>query len=111
MAPAVGFVEVVVRRYPVTAILSVAVNDEIETVREPAVAGMVRLPISQIDSNPHQPRKEFDAAELKSLAESISAHGLLQPVVVRRVAGRYQLIAGHRPDRAREGAQRAASST
>ena len=40
-------------------------------------AGMVRLRIDQIDSNPHQPRQEFDAQELQSLSESISAHGLV----------------------------------
>jgi ParB family transcriptional regulator, chromosome partitioning protein len=63
-------------------------------------AGIVRLPIDQIDSNPHQPRQEFDATELQSLSESIAEHGLLQPVVVRKVAGRYQLIAGERRLRA-----------
>ncbi|MCC6125479.1 MAG: ParB/RepB/Spo0J family partition protein [Pirellulales bacterium] len=71
---------------------------------EPGPSGIVRLPIDRIDSNPHQPRQEFDPQELQSLAESISAHGLLQPVVVRNVAGRYQLIAGERRLRA---AQRA----
>ena len=62
--------------------------------------GMIQLQIDQIDSNPHQPRQEFDARELQSLSESISAHGLLQPVVVRKQAGRYQLIAGERRLRA-----------
>lgn len=59
-----------------------------------------RVNVRQIDRNPAQPRQEFDPAELKSLAESISAHGLLQPVVVRRVHDRYQLIAGERRLRA-----------
>jgi ParB family transcriptional regulator, chromosome partitioning protein len=59
-----------------------------------------RIGVRRIDSNPAQPRQEFDPAELKSLAESISAHGLLQPIVVRRVHDRYQLVAGERRLRA-----------
>jgi ParB family transcriptional regulator, chromosome partitioning protein len=59
-----------------------------------------RIAIRQIDSNPAQPRQEFDPAEMQSLAESISTHGLLQPVVVRRVHERYQLVAGERRLRA-----------
>ena len=59
-----------------------------------------RVDVRQIDSNPAQPRQEFDPGEMQSLAESISAHGLLQPVVVRRVHDRYQLVAGERRLRA-----------
>jgi len=59
-----------------------------------------RVRIDQIDSNPDQPRQDFDTDELKKLSESISAHGLLQPVVVRRVNDRYQIIAGERRLRA-----------
>jgi len=66
-----------------------------------AVPGdIVRLEIGQIDSNPAQPRADFDPAEMQSLSESITAHGLLQPVVVRRVEDRYQLVAGERRLRA-----------
>jgi ParB family chromosome partitioning protein len=66
---------------------------------EPEV-GITRLYIDQIDSNPHQPRQEFDAKELQSLSESIAAHGLLQPIVVRRQGERFELIAGERRLRA-----------
>ncbi len=59
-----------------------------------------RLDLRQIDSNPAQPRKDFDPAEMQSLTESIAAHGLLQPVVVRQVDDRYELIAGERRLRA-----------
>jgi len=62
--------------------------------------GPLRLPIDRIDSNPFQPRQEFDEGELDALAESLQAHGLLQPVVVRRVDDRYQLVAGERRLRA-----------
>ena len=66
----------------------------------PPEAGPLRLPISQIDSNPFQPRQSVDDEELETLSDSLRAHGLLQPVVVRRVADRYQLIAGERRLRA-----------
>lgn len=62
--------------------------------------GVQRLGVGQIDSNPSQPRQDFNPSEMQSLAESIAAHGLLQPVVVRRVEDRYQLIAGERRLRA-----------
>ena len=58
--------------------------------------GSTRLEIEQIASNPAQPRQDFNAEELQTLAESIAAHGLLQPVVVRRVKDRYELVAGER---------------
>jgi ParB family chromosome partitioning protein len=59
-----------------------------------------RLPVSQIDPNPDQPRRRFDSAELQKLAQSILRHGVLQPVVVRRVGDRYQLVVGERRWRA-----------
>jgi ParB family chromosome partitioning protein len=62
--------------------------------------GQMRINVYQIDRNPAQPRKEFSSEEMNSLSESISAHGLLQPVVVRRVHDRYQLVAGERRLRA-----------
>ena len=62
--------------------------------------GLVMLSVYEIDSNPYQPRREFNQAELDELAESISDHGLIQPIVVRRQGERYQLIAGERRLRA-----------
>ncbi len=62
--------------------------------------GIVHLSVQEIDNNPYQPRREFDETELSGLADSIREHGLLQPIVVRRVEGRYQLIAGERRLRA-----------
>lgn len=67
---------------------------------QPPGGGPLRVPIRQIQSNPFQPRQDFDEAELQSLAESLRAHGLLQPVVVRRTADGYQLVAGERRLRA-----------
>jgi ParB family transcriptional regulator, chromosome partitioning protein len=50
--------------------------------------------------NPNQPRKIFDSSTLQELATSIKASGVIQPVVVRRVNGAYELIAGERRWRA-----------
>lgn len=58
------------------------------------------LPLSAIDANPHQPRRHFDEEGLKQLAESIAAHGVLEPILVRPVNNRYQLIVGERRTRA-----------
>src|SRR5207244_11469227 len=54
----------------------------------------------EVVPNPAQPRRHFDEAALEGLADSIRRHGLLQPLVVRRVAGHYELIAGERRLRA-----------
>src|SRR5262249_19298034 len=56
--------------------------------------------INQIEPNPNQPRKSFESNALDELAASIRSSGVIQPVVVRRVADSYQLIAGERRWRA-----------
>ncbi len=59
------------------------------------------LPIYKIEPNPHQPRQDFDEAELQALAESIVTHGIIQPLTVRETGtGYYQIIAGERRWRA-----------
>ena len=63
-------------------------------------SGFAELPISTIEPNPFQPRRDFVEAQLNELAESIRSEGLLQPVVVRQVGKNYQLIAGERRWRA-----------
>ena len=63
-------------------------------------AGLQNVSVSEIDRNPYQPRRNFDDAEIASLAESIQEHGLLQPIVVRRQGERFQLVAGERRLRA-----------
>lgn len=63
--------------------------------------GTVTLQISEIEPNRSQPRKEFDEAALSELAESISKHGLLQPILVRPLTlGGYEIVAGERRYRA-----------
>lgn len=63
-------------------------------------AGAVEIPVEQISPNPHQPRQTMNQEKLQELADSIAAHGLIQPLVVTRTAGKYQLIAGERRWRA-----------
>ena len=61
---------------------------------------LIHAAVDQIDPNPYQPRRHFPAAEIASLADSIRQHGMLQPILVRLVGDRYQLIAGERRLRA-----------
>lgn len=60
----------------------------------------LELNVSDIDNNPFQPRRRFNEVEIASLAESIREHEQLQPILVRSVGGRYQLISGERRLRA-----------
>lgn len=66
----------------------------------PSGGGQAEVPLEQIENNPYQPRKDFDEDELASLSASIRTHGILQPLVVRQVGDRYQLVAGERRLRA-----------
>lgn len=56
--------------------------------------------VDRIQHNPFQPRKAFDPEELSHLSDSIRTHGILQPLVVRKVGDEYQLVAGERRLRA-----------
>jgi ParB family chromosome partitioning protein len=60
----------------------------------------LQLPVGEIEENPFQPRRDFSDAEIVSLAESLKEHDMLQPILVRRVGMRYQLISGERRLRA-----------
>ena len=63
-------------------------------------SGQQWIDLGQVDRNPFQPRQDFDEAEIADLCDSIREHGILQPIVVRPWAGRYQIIAGERRFRA-----------
>jgi len=58
------------------------------------------IPLDEIQTNPLQPRRTFRDAPLQELAATIRAHGVLTPIVVRRAAGGYQIVAGERRVRA-----------
>ena len=59
-----------------------------------------QIPIDQIDRNENQPRKYFDEEHLEELRESIATHGVLEPIIVRPVLGRYEVVVGERRWRA-----------
>jgi ParB family chromosome partitioning protein len=67
----------------------------------PPADDLRRIPVALIDRNPRQPRSHFDDDTLASLADSVRERGVLQPVLVRPLAGgRYELVAGERRWRA-----------
>ena len=61
-------------------------------MNEPAA----EVALEQIEHNPNQPRKNFDADELSALSASVKTHGILQPLVVRQTGDHFQLVAGAR---------------
>lgn len=63
-----------------------------ETGSEPEAT----IEISKITRNPNQPRKQFDETALQELADSIRQNGVLQPILVRKIGGKYQIVAGER---------------
>ena len=68
---------------------------------EPESGAVTKLPLQKVEPNPDQPRRTFDEEELQALADSIAAHGILQPLAVRASGGGfYQIIAGERRWRA-----------
>ena len=71
-------------------------------MEEPAeTSAYQQLPIYKVEPNPDQPRRDFDEEELQALADSITEHGIIQPLTVRQMdSGYYQIIAGERRWRA-----------
>ena len=72
-----------------------------DDVMKTEFSGSLSLPISQVETCSSQPRKRFDDESLQELADSISQHGIIQPLTVRKLSsGYYQIIAGERRWRA-----------
>ncbi len=61
---------------------------------------LLHLPVGSIHPNPYQPRRSYDEAKEQELMRSIAESGLIQPLIVRALNGRYELIAGERRLRA-----------
>jgi ParB family chromosome partitioning protein len=80
-----------------SALISSAAEPKAETLNE--INGL-HVGIDLISASPLQPRRSFDAAKIEELATSIRNQGIIQPLVVRRKDGRYELIAGERRWRA-----------
>ncbi|MBQ8858183.1 MAG: ParB/RepB/Spo0J family partition protein [Clostridia bacterium] len=80
---------------------AIFLENTLENENEAASGGIKTLRVSQMEPKGNQPRKYFDTEALAQLAESISAHGVLQPILVRDIGDdRYQIIAGERRWRA-----------
>ena len=69
---------------------------EEKIIEESTNEEIVELPISELRSNPYQPRKNFDETALQELATSIKEHGVFQPVIVKKSIKGYEIIAGER---------------
>jgi ParB family chromosome partitioning protein len=84
------------------ALLGTPLDEDGNPIEGAAASGIesLELPVDQIENNPFQPRREFNHDEIASLAESIKNHQQLQPILVRIVDGKYQLISGERRLRA-----------
>lgn len=74
-------------------------NLEEEIVREEKDSS-VEIPLAEIYSNPYQPRKTFNDASLKELADSIKAYGVVEPIIVKKSIKGYNIIAGERRTKA-----------
>jgi ParB family transcriptional regulator, chromosome partitioning protein len=90
----------------IRALLS-GIDEEVELVRisqgedDSIINTVAKIPLDQIEVNPFQPRADFNETALNELAQSISVHGVIQPITVRKVGPKkYQLIAGERRLRA-----------
>ncbi len=74
---------------------------DIETLEEQIVADtpkeeILEINISELRSNPYQPRKVFDEKALAELADSIKEHGVFQPIIVKKSIKGYEIVAGER---------------
>lgn len=78
--------------------LSALLGDEKPTGQQETISP--EIDIDLIEPNPDQPRTQFTEANLEELAQSIRANGVVQPIVLRHIGGRYQIVAGERRWRA-----------
>lgn len=77
--------------------LNALLKDSTYFTNQGAINPLQEIPISQIEVNPLQPRKDFNQETLQELSESIKVHGIIQPLTLRQLAPtKYQLIAGER---------------
>lgn len=68
--------------------------------KPPVATVPTELSLTEIYANPNQPRTKFSELQLQELADSIKAHGIIQPIIVRKLGDGYQIVAGERRCRA-----------
>ncbi len=84
-----------------SALLDDASEVNTRSTESVSAGNIAMIPVSAIEANPFQPRTDFEPRALEELAASISMHGLIQPVTVRKMGfDTYQLISGERRTRA-----------
>lgn len=76
------------------------INDEIENDEKIEKGSILKLRVIDVEPNRNQPRKHFDEEALEELAESIKRYGVIQPIIVTKREGYYEIIAGERRWRA-----------
>ncbi len=85
----------------IDADLKTSVDGPLKTSVVETATGINRIALNEIETNPKQPRHDFDEASLNELAASVKLHDIIQPVTVSRLAsGKYRLISGERRWRA-----------
>ncbi|MDR1006340.1 MAG: ParB/RepB/Spo0J family partition protein [Bacteroidales bacterium] len=82
------------------ALLQNMEGQELTNNTKSIAAEIANVPIDAIEPNPNQPRTEFDEKALQELSQSIKQYGIIVPVTVNKIGGKYQLIAGERRYRA-----------
>jgi len=109
LAALLGETDTPVDQFNATNVPPTLKNDStIENGGEPAMANplttndptTILLNVYEIDDNPFQPRRDFSEPEIVSLSESLKEHDMIQPIVVRKMGERFQLISGERRLRA-----------
>lgn len=75
-------------------------SDDINVEGTDIQSKIVEINIDDIEPNPYQPRKEFNLDQLQELSQSIKEHGIIQPINIRKIDNKYQLVAGERRLRA-----------
>ena len=73
---------------------------EEDTIKNATKNDILEIPITEIRSNPYQPRQYFDEVALEELALSIKEHGIIEPIIVKKSVKGYELIAGERRTKA-----------
>ncbi|MCI8574959.1 MAG: ParB/RepB/Spo0J family partition protein [Bacilli bacterium] len=75
-------------------------NFEKEIINDAKTNDILEIPLSEIRSNPYQPRKSFNEDSLQEMAESIKELGIVQPIIVKKSIKGYELVAGERRTKA-----------